>query len=219
MSDEEALVVVEEEEEGPRQRPRRCLVSREARERGRLVRFVLDPEDRIVPDVGGRLPGRGMWLSAERDVVNRAVARNLFAKAARGRAMADPDLADRVEALLARRCRDLLGLARRAGQAVAGFEPVRGLVLAGRAGVLLAAHDGAAGGRGKLHALAPELPVITALTSAELGAALGRDGGTVYAAVAPGRLARRLLTEAERLAGFRPGGTVAAAEKRAAAEA
>lgn len=197
--------------EEPRRRPRRCLAGREPRGRERLVRFVLDPEGRVVPDVDGRLPGRGMWLSADRDVVNRAVARNLFAKAARGRAVADADLPGRVEALLARRCLDLLGLARRAGEAASGYDAVRLMLLAGEAGVLLAARDGAAGGRDKLRALAPELPLITAFTSPELGAALGREGGVVHAAVARGsRLARRLVTEAGRLAGFRPDSLVPA---------
>jgi uncharacterized protein len=194
-----------------RRRPRRCLADRQPHGRERLVRFVLDPEGRVVPDVAGRLPGRGMWLSADRDVVNRAVARNLFAKAARGRAVADAELPGRVEALLARRCLDLLGLARRAGEAASGYDAVRIMLLAGEAGVLLAARDGAAGGRDKLRALAPELPLITAFTSSELGAALGREGGVVHAAVARGsRLARRLVSEAGRLAGFRPDSLVPA---------
>ena len=199
-----------------RRRPRRCLASREPREREGLVRFVLDPEGRVVPDVDGRLPGRGMWLSADRDVVNRAVARNLFARAARGRAVADPDLPGRIESLLARRCLDLLGLARRAGEAASGYDAVRAMLLAGEAGLVLAARDGAAGGREKLRALARGLPVITAFASPELGAALGRDGGIVHAAVARGRLARRLLTEATRLAGFRPDSLVPAAAPGAA---
>ena len=29
-----------------------------------MVRFVLGPEGEMVPDVAGRLPGRGFWLSA-----------------------------------------------------------------------------------------------------------------------------------------------------------
>lgn len=181
---------------------RRCIVSGEVVPRERLVRFVVGPDGRLVPDVEGTLPGRGLWLSARRDVLNTAGARNLFAKAARTKVVFGADLADQVERLLARRCLDLLGLARRAGLAVAGFEKVRGMLRAGKAAVVIAASDGAAGGRAKLRALAPHLPLIEILSAEELGAAVG-SGPLVHAAVAQGRLARRLVAEARRLAGFR----------------
>jgi len=182
---------------------RRCLVTRESRDPGRLVRFVVDPEGIVRPDIEQRLPGRGMWLSAERDVVDRAVAKNLFAKAARAQVRARPDLAAEVERLLARRALDTLGLARRAGQLTAGFERVRVWLQTEAAAILVAASDAAADGRAKLRRLAPDLPVVTAFSSSELGAALGREM-LVHAAVAPGGLARRLLCDVERLAGFRP---------------
>ncbi len=101
-----------------------------------------------------------------------------------------------------RRCLDILGLARRAGQAVTGFESVRGWLREGRAGLLLTAADGAAGGRAKLRALAPRLALIEVFSGAELGLALGR-GRAVHVAVAPGRLVERLIREASRLAEFR----------------
>jgi uncharacterized protein len=170
-------------------------------ERG--VRCVVDPEGWVRPDLARRLPGRGMWLSAERDVVNRAVARNLFARAAGGQVRVDPRLADEIEDLLIRRMLDALGLARRAGEVVAGFEQVRARLRSGPAGVLLAARDGAADGRRKLRRLAPYVPVVSAFSSAQQGAALGHDS-VVHIAVAPGALARRLIVDAERLAGFRP---------------
>jgi uncharacterized protein len=154
-------------------------------------------------DLGRRLPGRGMWLSAERDVVNKAVARNLFARAARAQVRVGPRFADDIEDLLARRLLDTLGLARRAGAVTAGFEQVRACLRSGAVGVLLAARDGAPDGRGKLRRLAPHVPVVSAFTSAQQGAALGRES-VVHIAVAPGALAQRLLCDAERLAGFRP---------------
>jgi predicted RNA-binding protein YlxR (DUF448 family) len=174
------------------------------RPKAELLRCVVGPDGRIVPDVAGRLPGRGLWLTARRDIVATAVAKRLFARAARAPVGVDDDLADRVEALLAQRCCEVLGLARRAGQAVAGFTKVRQALERREAAVLAAAVDGAADGRGKLAALAPALPVVDPLTSAELGAAFGRDH-VVHAALKPGRLAETLLVEAARLAGFRRG--------------
>jgi uncharacterized protein len=156
----------------------------------------------VTPDIAERLPGRGLWVTASRDIVAAAVAKRLFARAARAAATPPPDLAERVERLLAERCRELLGLARRAGQAVAGFEKVREALRAGRVGLLVEAVDGAAHGREKLIALASEVRQIAVLRADELGLAFGRDH-VVHAAVAPGRFAERLEADAGRLAGFR----------------
>ncbi len=181
---------------------RRCIVTGAVRRKEEMLRFVVGPGQEVVPDVEGRLPGRGFWLSAQRDMVNTACAKNLFAKAARARVTAPVDLADRVEQLLARRCLDLVGLARRAGQAVAGLDKARAWLRAGRARVLLVAADGAPGGRSRMRALASGLPLVELFSAAELGAALGRQG-VVHLVLAPGRLADSLRVEAARLAGFR----------------
>lgn len=183
---------------------RRCLVSRDSRPKEQLVRFVIDPDGRVRIDVAGRLPGRGMWLSARRDVVDRAVGRNVFARAAGQRVEVTPSLADEAERLLAARALDALGLARRAGEFVTGFEKVRQALRQDEVAVLVEASDGAADGQRKLRSLAPDVPCITAFGRHEIGAAIGRDE-VVHAAVAPGALARRLLIDVERLEGFRPG--------------
>jgi predicted RNA-binding protein YlxR (DUF448 family) len=181
---------------------RRCIVTGETLPRERLVRFVVDPDGVVLPDVTERLPGRGLWLRATRSMVQTACAKGLFSKAARARVTAPPDLADRVEALLAQRCLDLLGLARRAGQAVAGFEKVAGMLRGGAGALLLEASDGAEDGRRKIRRLAPEVPLIALFSAAELGGAMGREQ-SVHVALAPGSLADRLRLQAERLAGFR----------------
>lgn len=173
------------------------------RERDALLRFVVGPDGAIVPDIEARLPGRGLWLTPRRDIVKRAVAKRSFARAARRPVTAAPELADRLEALLARRCGDSLGLARRAGLAVAGFDRVGEAVRRGRAGLLLFALDGAEAGRRKLGALGRDVPSAAVLTAEELGAAFGRER-IVHVAVSGGTLCRRLLLDLSRLAGFRP---------------
>jgi predicted RNA-binding protein YlxR (DUF448 family) len=181
---------------------RRCIVTGELRPKTELVRFVVGPEGSIVPDVSGRLPGRGLWLTARRDIVATATTKRIFARAARTQVGVDEGLADRIEQLLAARCCDMLGLARRAGQALAGFVKVRTLVASGGAAVLVEAADGGSDSRAKLAALAPALPVIDRLSCAELSAAFGREH-VVHAALMPGRLASSLVAEAARLGGFR----------------
>lgn len=181
---------------------RRCLVTGEVRPKADLIRFVVGPDGRIHPDLAERLPGRGLWTLARRDIVARAVKKRLFGRAARAAVGVDEDLDRRVEEQLVRRAIDLIGLARRAGLAVCGFAKVEAALNAGGAAVLIAAADGSADGRGKLKARAPGLPVAEALTSAELGAAFGRESA-VHAVLKAGPLAEAFLAVAGRLAGFR----------------
>jgi hypothetical protein len=160
-----------------------------------------------VPDLGADLPGRGLWLTPRRDLLERAVARRLFARAARAPVVAPPGLPDRVESLLAQRCCDAIGLARRAGLAFAGFEKVCEAVRAGKVALLLSALDGAEGGRNKIRSLGRHLPLAAVLTAAEIGGVFGREH-VVHVALGGGRLGNRLLADAEKMVGFRSGAVV-----------
>ena len=181
---------------------RRCIVTNRCGPVAEMVRFVVGPDNAVVPDITGRLPGRGIWLSADRNSINTACVRNLFDRAARRSVHVDAKLAEQVEDLLARQCVDLLGLARRAGQAVSGYEKVRGWLQGRHAALLLAARDGAVGGREKLRRIAHDLPIVTVLYAAEMGIVFDRER-SVHVAVAPGGLARKLARTAIRLSGFR----------------
>lgn len=139
-------------------------------------------------------------------MLGRAVEKRLFGRGAKQAVRVDPDLANRVEALLARRCVELLALARRAGAAVAGLAKVRQALETGRPGVLLEAADGAEDGRARLRALAGDRPVVATLTAAELAGAFGREHtvhGFVDSGGPGGGLADRLRRNADRLVGFR----------------
>lgn len=167
-----------------------------------MLRFVLGPARELVPDLAGRLPGRGMWLSAGADVLERALARGAFAKAARGPVHSPPDLRQRIEDGLRSRVRDLVGFARRGGQAVSGWQAVKEWLLAGRVGLLVEAQDGSPAERARLLGQR-NVAVVTPLTAAALGAVFGRDHA-VHVAVAPGRMADSIAAEAARLAGMAP---------------
>jgi ribosomal protein L7Ae-like RNA K-turn-binding protein len=143
-------------------------------------------------------------LLPRRDIVARAVAKRVFARAARRPVVTPPELADRCEALLARRCCDALGLARRAGLAVAGFERVGEAVRRGNAALLLLARDAAEASRRRVSAGASSIAASSVLDAAELSGVFGRER-VAFVAVGPGPLCTRLKTELERLAGFRAG--------------
>lgn len=190
---------------------RRCIVTRATGPRDGLIRFAISPDGELVPDLAERLPGRGLWLTARRDIVRRACTENLFSKAARRHVSVPADLSDRLADLLDRRCLDLIGLARRAGEAVAGFEKVRAAEKSGKVALLIEASDGAADGRDKLERALPGAETLSLWTAAELGAPFGRDR-VVHAAVLAGGLADRLVREAARLRGMRNEGAGDGAE-------
>lgn len=182
---------------------RRCVVTRRVRPKGALVRFVVGPDDKIVPDVGERLPGRGLWLSADRQTVEAACRTGAFQRAAMTELSVDPDLVGSVDEQLAARALSYLGLARRAGHVSCGREQVRRVLAERGRAILIQAADGAPQARARLRAMAPDAPVVELFTGAELAGALGRDR-VVHAAMQDGPLAQRFLSECVRVAGFRP---------------
>ena len=190
----------EDEPTGPE---RKCIGTGASAPIGGLVRFVVGPDGTVVPDLEERLPGRGFWLSAKRDVVEKATKRRAFAKAARRAVTVPEDLADRLEALLSARLIELLGLARRAGEATVGFDKAGERIRAGGAGlVLIAADAGRDGTETARMARSAGSPVARVLTSQELGRAFGRERA-VHVAIGRGRLAERIERDALRLSGFR----------------
>ena len=166
-----------------------------------MIRFVLGPDRVVVPDLAARLPGRGFWLSARADVLETARTKGAFARAARGPVSVPADLNSVLQAQLARRISDHLGLARRAGQAVAGFARAREWVQAGQAGLVMQASDGSEDERRRLLSGAGDVAVAWPMDAAALGAVFGRDQ-VVHVAIAPGRLAEALTDEVLRLSGL-----------------
>lgn len=188
-------------------RERRDIVSGEVMPENRLIRFAAAPDGSVVPDVAAKLPGRGLWVEASRAAVAKAVEKKLFARAAKANVTATADLADRAEKALVTRMLGDLGIARRSGALVLGFDNVlRALEGPRPPKLLIEAFDGSSDGKRKLYAAAHRLElkcvVIEALTRAELGLALGREN-VIHAAVQPGGFADRLILDAERLSGFR----------------
>lgn len=170
-----------------------------------MIRFVVGPDRHIVPDLTATLPGRGIWLSARGDVIETARTRGAFARAARrtsseGQVMVPGDLLSVLQVGLLRRITELLGLARRAGQAVAGFQKGREWLTAGRAGLVVQASDGSAAECQRFLSGA-DVAAVAPLDAASLGAVFGRDHA-VHVVVAPGKLAGMLRVECERLAGL-----------------
>ena len=188
-------------------RERRDIVTGQVMAEDRLIRFVAGPGGVVVPDLARKLPGRGMWVAADRASVEAAARKGLFSRSAKARLAAGPDLADQVDALLRRRVLDGLGLAKRAGDLISGYEKVAAALNAGRAAWVIEAADGAADGRRKILNVArksPRAPKLLGLYSnEELGLALGGEN-VIHTAFLAGRGADQWTFDVHRLSGFRP---------------
>ncbi|MDO9223752.1 MAG: RNA-binding protein [Caulobacter sp.] len=188
-------------------RQRRDIVSGQVMEEDQLIRFVAGPDGVITPDLARKLPGRGLWVAADRASVETAAKKGLFSRAARTKLIAPATLADTVEALLTRRLLDGLGLARRAGHLTSGFEKVLSSIRGGKAAWLIEATDGAADGRRKLLSATRTSPspprLFGVFSSEELGLALGGEN-VIHTAFLAGRASKSWSSDAQRLSGFRP---------------
>ncbi len=154
-----------------------------------------------MPDILGKLPGRGMWVSADRKALEAAVKKGLFSRSAKQPVKVPEDLVSEVEKQLARRLVDLISMQRKAGKAVAGYEKVKGWLQTEEAEVLIQAVDGS--GRGKSKLSTPHYGhYIGCLTADELGLAFGRQT-VIHGALASGGLTQRVVEEAHRLNGVR----------------
>lgn len=198
--------------------PRRCAVTRRSGPRDGMIRFVVAPGGTLTPDLAETLPGRGLWVTATRDALAAPELAKAAGRSVRKRVTVPAGLADTVERLLAQRCQATLGLARRAGLVESGFDKVRTAIVAGGATLMLTARDSTGRDSRELARRAAALPrpvrIATALDSAELGAAFGRER-QVHVAVADSPLADRLHRDLRRLAGVRqvefPDGTAGTA--------
>jgi len=201
--------------ESAREPLRQCIVTRERYPKEVLIRFVAAPDGALTADLQAKLPGRGAWVIADRPAIEKAIEKHMFARALDQQISVPRDLCGHIEALLAKRCLELMGQALGAGQMLLGSGSVAAAARAGSVAVLIEAADGASDGRRKMLAslkagglLGPGLnrgkaSVIGCFSSEELSLALGREN-VIHAALPEGGFASRLAAEARRLEGFRP---------------
>jgi uncharacterized protein len=179
---------------------RRCIVTAEVQPKAGLIRFVVGPDDTVTPDILEKLPGRGMWVAATKDALDKA-GKGQFSRSAKRPVKVPDGLTAEVERQLVRRLTDLIALARKAGLAVCGFEKVKDKLAADDVRVLLQASDGSDRGKAKLWT-PTGARYFNCLTAAELGAAFGRDV-VIHGALAAGALSDRVVEEAAKLRGLR----------------
>jgi len=199
-----------EDKRGHKGRARRCVASGDIRDIAHMIRFVLDPDKTVTPDIAGKLPGRGVWVSAHKPALETAIKTKAFARGFKTSCKVPDTLLLDVERLLRRRVLGLLAMAMKAGRLDIGFDQVKAAAQSGPLAFRVEALDGSEDGRGKIRVLTKAIghelglktaPVIGCFKAAELGRAVGREH-IVHGAIRPGGFAKSLQGDVKRLAGF-----------------
>lgn len=192
-----------ESDAGPRDRgaetERLCIVTREVKPVSALIRFVPAPDGTIVPDIRRRLPGRGVWVTGRREVLEQAVRRNAFSRSLKRAVSVSPDLLATTEGLLRQGVLDMLAMANKAGLIVTGFTKVEAALAAKPVLALIRAQEASADGIRKVLAAArrgrepgeAELPVLV-FENADLDLSLARTN-VIHGALLAGGASEAVL--------------------------
>jgi predicted RNA-binding protein YlxR (DUF448 family) len=197
---------------------RLCVATREVRPVADMIRFVAAPDGKVVPDIERKLPGRGVWITATRAALDRALRERSIQRAFRGDAEVDAELPDLVERLLERSALEGLSLANKAGQIVTGAAKVESALTAGEVALLIHASDAQPDGVRKLDAVAravgERLPILRAFGGEQLDLALGRPN-VVHAALLAHPAGAGFLGRCLRLDRWRNGEAAVAGQRTA----
>ena len=196
---------------------RKCVATNEIRPVSELIRFVAGPDDRIYPDLGCKLPGRGVWVTADCKHVEEAVKSRAFSRSLKAKTLVPQDLAPTVERLLEKRVIEAFSTVNKAGKVVSGFDKVNALIERGHAVVLVHASDAAPGGVEKLDRKSPKMSsqvetgrgatetiFSDCLTIDQMSLAIGRSN-VVHAGLRDGGATKRFVVNARRLIDYRKG--------------
>ena len=206
---------------------RQCALTKSHLPKTQMIRFVLSPDLLVTPDLRCKLPGRGLWLKADRSTIELAVKKNVFARGFRKKIVVKDDLADKIEEMSRKNALQLLSLANKAGLVITGYEKIRKALAKGHVKWLLHAKEAARNGSDRLDRyfapaldkagqehqkgskdqdggenvdqIAPPLPDL--FTGEELSLALGR-ANVIHIGLKHGELARHFVVALQRTLAF-----------------
>lgn len=191
---------------------RTCIVTRNPMNRDEMIRFVVDPNNCVVPDLREKLPGRGVWITNRKSIVEKAVERNLFSAAFKSKVEVASSISQNIEKLQLAEIANGLSIARKAGLAISGFSKVDGLARRGDIKLVFHGSDGTVDGLNKIKSALVAAHKMGAykkgvpqpfvrLSVAELDQALGMNN-TVHVALVSGGATSSLRTKIVRIENY-----------------
>lgn len=180
---------------------RKCVATGESYDKSELLRFVISPDGVLTFDLNHKLPGRGAYVKADVQSLRTALSKNLFGKSLKEKITTPPDMAEQIIGQIKQSSLQMLAMARRAGDAVAGTEKSMEAARKYKCGAVILASD--AGTDAKKFArnlvlakagMAHDAPVISEFNRDELGQIFGREQAVVIF-MREGRLAGRFLLQ------------------------
>lgn len=191
---------------------RTCVVTKETKDPSDLIRFVASPDGVLVPDVWRKLPGRGIWLKADKELLLDPKTTDILRSRASSQLKTKiellsvgNELVELIEGQLRQQALNRLGLMRSSGQVVTGFEKVASSIRAGKIKALVEAADAKEDGVSKLEGLSrgldTKIQVVDVFGRDELSKALGGEN-TVHVALLDRKQSDRFLIDALRLSLF-----------------
>lgn len=188
---------------------RSCLGCRTVKDKADLLRFVLDPDRVLVPDLAGKLPGRGAYTCIDETCLRAALGKRQFARSFRGEVKVGvaEDIVSQICHLSMERIASALSLANKAGKAVSGTDTVMELLKKGSPGLVVIATDISVDSAAKILFLAEKwkVPTISILDKERLGSILGKELRSVVA-IERGGFSEMIQKEMNRFRSFFKGG-------------
>ncbi len=190
--------------------PRTCIVTRTEKSPDEMIRFVQGPDNQVFPDLKRKLPGRGVWITAQRKVLEEAISKNLFVRGFKDKVKVDDSLPQLVEDLLRQTALAALAMTKKAGLVATGQAKAEAMIRDGAALTLLQASDAGTDGVKKLAAAVKaqkvyeekEVMLINEFTSEELDKTLNGTN-TMYVALLEGGASRKLVKMISRLMNYK----------------
>ncbi|WP_336278805.1 RNA-binding protein [Bartonella sp. CB175] len=189
---------------------RTCIVTKKNASAKMLIRFVIDPNNQIVPDLKSNLPGRGVWVSAQHSIIEEAIKRQSFRKSFKTDVEVASDLAHIVDALLLKAALGSLSMMRKAGAIVTGATKVDAAIRSGQVALVLHAKGATEDGKRKIsqaiHAIQQQIgqniKTISLFTSDEMKAVFGANP-VIHAALLNTRASEGFLKAIQKLIAYR----------------
>ncbi len=180
---------------------RKCIVTGKVMNKKDLLRFVVTPDLLVVPDFKKKLPGKGIYVTNSKKILQTAIDKNLFAKASKLNVKPNLDLSLQVEGLLKKKALDAVSLAKKAGILVLGLEKVLEVLKKNSVAFVLEAIDAGEDGHNRIVLQAKDTEIFRLFDVEELDKALNKVN-TVHAAFVKSEMAKMVHDEFSKLAEF-----------------